>query len=295
MIDLIAAIVLLGLLLLAVFLLLRMRKLSAEARALRKEIAAIQESQRNVAASAKGTHPVAQRDVRISARNSAPAKPPVASKPSTAEPNEFAESAATSDIAPSLPKFGAARRAAGNTGPSSAPLVGQSQLSLLPEADTTLPPLPIDVLIQALHFPQTEDDTEGFRALRRALRDHKAAQLIQAAQDVLTLLSQDGLYMDDFQPDRSKPELWRRFAQGERGGPIGALAGIRDRAALAMTGAQIRDDAVFRDATHHFLRRYDKTLAELEPTLSDQQIAILADTRTTRAFMLLGHSMRIFD
>lgn len=293
MFDLIAAIVLLGLLALAIFLLTRMRKLSAEAQALRTEIAAMRETKPMAPGTARQARPAEQQRGATLDRASTP--PLTTPRPPAPEATAFAEPAPDSDVSPTLPNFGAARRAAAKSGPKPPPLTGQSQLSLLPEADTTLPPLPVEVLIQALHFPQTEDDTEGFRALRRALRDHKAAQLIQAAQDVLTLLSQEGLYMDDFQPDRSKPELWRRFAQGERGGPIGAIAGIRDRAALAMTGARIRDDAVFRDATHHFLRRYDKTLAELEPTISDQQIAALADTRTSRAFMLLGHSMRIFD
>ena len=37
----------------------------------------------------------------------------------------------------------------------------------------------------------------GFRALQRALRHHKAGQVVQAAQDMLTLLSSLGIPLAD--------------------------------------------------------------------------------------------------
>ncbi len=41
--------------------------------------------------------------------------------------------------------------------------------------------------IRALNFPDSPEDRDGFRALRRALEDRTMAKLIRAAQDVLTL------------------------------------------------------------------------------------------------------------
>ena len=114
-------------------------------------------------------------------------------------------------------------------------------------------------------------------------------------QDVLTLLSQDGIYMDDLKPERAKPEVWRRFAQGERGQAISALGGVRDRSSLALTAGRMREDAVFRDAAHHFLRQFDRTFQEFEKNASDQDIAELAETRTARAFMLFGRVTGTFD
>lgn len=121
------------------------------------------------------------------------------------------------------------------------------------------------------------------------------AKIIRAAQDVLTLLSQDGIYMDDLTPERARPELWRRFAQGERGRPLAALGGIRDRSSLALSAARMRQDTIFRDAAHHFLRQFDRTLAEIEQTATDAEIAALSETRTARAFMLLGRVSGVFD
>ncbi|MEM9580666.1 MAG: hypothetical protein AAF891_08255, partial [Pseudomonadota bacterium] len=147
----------------------------------------------------------------------------------------------------------------------------------------------------ALNFPQTTDDVAGFRALKRAMRDRRASQLVQAAQDILTLLSQDGIYMDDLRPDVARPEVWRSFASGQRGRGIAALGGIRDRSSLALTAARMKQDTIFRDAAHHFLRRFDKSFAEFEEIASDADIVNLAGTRTARAFMLLGRVAGTFD
>lgn len=164
-----------------------------------------------------------------------------------------------------------------------------------PQPDDNAPPLPRVDLIRALNFPDTEADSIGFVALRKALKDPTARRLVQASQDVLTLLSQDGIYMDDLESDRSRPELWRRFAQGERGRAVGALGGVRDRTSLALTTSRMREDPIFRDAAHHFLRHFDKMLTSFESVASDAELVELSNTRTARAFMLLGRVTGAFD
>ena len=149
--------------------------------------------------------------------------------------------------------------------------------------------------ISALNFPETADDRAGFEALRRALADHRAAPLIRASQDVLTLLSQDGIYMDDLAPDRARPEIWRKFAAGERGRGISGLGGVRDRSSLALSSSRMRQDTIFRDSAHHFLRAFDRTISQMAEALTDQELIALAETRTARAFMLLGRVAGIFD
>jgi len=148
--------------------------------------------------------------------------------------------------------------------------------------------------ISALNFPETADDAVGFAALKRALADRRAASLITASQDILTLLSQDGIYMDDLAPDRARPEIWRRFAGGERGREISGLGGVHDRSSLALSAARMREDPLFRDAAHHFLRTFDKTFVAIAENLSDTEIIAVSDTRTARAFMLLGRVAGMF-
>ncbi|WP_171211744.1 hypothetical protein [Ruegeria sp. HKCCA5426] len=171
----------------------------------------------------------------------------------------------------------------------------QTSLELGTQADDIAPRLSTDVFIRALNFPETQEDTEGFDALRLALKDRKTAQLVQASQDVLTLLSQEGIYMDDLRPDMARPEVWRQFAQGARGRAVAVLGGIRDRSSLALTAARMKQDPIFRDAAHHFLRRFDHMIVEFEPDASDADLTALGDTRTARAFMLLGRVAGTFD
>lgn len=171
----------------------------------------------------------------------------------------------------------------------------QPSLALGTTAEDIAPPISKPDLVRALNFPDTESDEVGFAALRRALKDRTAKQLIQASQDVLTLLSQDGIYMDDLRPDRARPEIWRRFAHGERGKTVASLGGVRDRSSLALTAGRMREDMIFRDAAHHFLRKFDQMLVAFEAEASDEDIAALAETRTSRAFMLLGRVTGAFD
>ena len=198
-----------------------------------------------------------------------------------------------------LATFSTVRQA---TAPRPAPVaapaeVGTDQVALplgTPPEDMA-PPLATADFIRALNFPETADDKEGFAALRRALKVRQSAQLIQASQDVLTLLSQDGIYMDDLRPDMARPEVWRRFAAGERGRAVAALGGVRDRSSLALTAARMKQDTIFRDAAHHFLRIFDRTISQFAETATDAEMSEMSDTRTARAFMLVGRVAGTFD
>ena len=181
--------------------------------------------------------------------------------------------------------------------PRAAPQMPADQPALAldtPPADIS-PPIARPDLIKALHFPDDENDTEGFASLRRALRDRDARKLVQASLDVLTLLSQDGIYMDDLRPDAVPADLWRRFAQGERGKSVERLGGINDQNYLSVISRRMREDPIFRDALHHFLRCYDQFLVTFEANATDTDLLALAETRTSRAFMLLARTTGTFD
>ena len=193
---------------------------------------------------------------------------------------------------------GIADTAPGEAGAAAAPpplLQTQPGLDLADQPPPATNAIAIEDFITALNFPESPEDEEGFAALRRAMRDRRIAELVQASQDILTLLSQEGIYMDDMAPDRARPELWRRFAEGERGRTVAAIGGIRDRSAITLTATRMRQDHVFRDTAHHFLRKFDHTFTVFEKHASDAEIIGLAETRTARAFMLLGRVAGTFD
>ncbi|WGH79413.1 hypothetical protein [Jannaschia ovalis] len=170
----------------------------------------------------------------------------------------------------------------------------EPQPALALDGEEAPDPLPPEDFVRALDFPRTDRDREGFAVLRRALEHHPTARVVTAAQDVLTLLSQDGIYMDDLVPDHADVATWRRFAEGARGAEIAALSGIRDRSSLALTAGRMRDDTVFRDTVHHFLRSFDAALAGFAPRATDHELMLLADSRSGRAFMLTGRVAGIF-
>ncbi|AVO38388.1 hypothetical protein [Pukyongiella litopenaei] len=170
----------------------------------------------------------------------------------------------------------------------------QGALALDPPAPPPVP-LPADDFLRALNFPESAADVDGFAALSRARRNRVAAQLLQAAEDVLTLLSQEGVYMDDLRPDTVRPEIWRQFAQGQRGPAVSALGSVRDPDTLDPVSARMKADPIFRDVAHHFLRLFDRMLANLEPVATDGELVELANTRTARAFILLSRVAGAFD
>ncbi|MDB2407499.1 hypothetical protein N9W17_03085 [Jannaschia sp.] len=156
-------------------------------------------------------------------------------------------------------------------------------------------PLSSADFIRALNFPDNDRDVDGFEVLRRALTHRPTAQLVAAAQEVLTLLAQDGIYVDDFAPHRATPDTWRAFAEGTRGPAIATLGGVKDRSSLALTAGRMKDDPVFRDAVHLFLRTFDRVFPIFAEDATGSEIARFADTRTARAFMLTGRVAGTFD
>jgi len=151
-----------------------------------------------------------------------------------------------------------------------------------------------DELLHALNFPTDEKDKDGFRALRIAMGHRNTSQCLRAAEDIMNLLSQDGIYTDDLSPEIGPAALWRSFAKGARGEEVAAVGGIHDPTAIAKVRSRMRSDPIFRDAALHFQRQFDIILREFCREGTDEQIEKLADTRTGRTFMLLGRVSGMF-
>lgn len=152
-----------------------------------------------------------------------------------------------------------------------------------------------DDLIRALDFPRDQNDREGFAALKRALRYRSLAQMLQAAEDVMNLLSQEGVYMDDLRHEPAPPEVWRAFIAGRRGSEVAAVGGIRDEAALVGVRGLMKSDPIFRDTALFFQRRFDVVLTEFASEADGEALLAIADTRSGRAFMLCARVSGSFD
>jgi len=173
------------------------------------------------------------------------------------------------------------------------PRPGEARQGALPFEQAAPVEVPPAQLIAALNFPDGPDDHHAIAALRASLADPEAARTIRAAQDVVTLLAQHGVYADDLDCAALSAALWRRFLDGERGPALARLAS-GDETAAGIVAGLMRSDEVFRDAAHHFLRQYDRTLARIAPELSDEALALLSDTRSGRGFALLAQVTGMF-
>tara|TARA_Y100000746_G_scaffold231932_1_gene247131 strand:+ start:354 stop:1328 length:975 start_codon:yes stop_codon:yes gene_type:complete len=149
-------------------------------------------------------------------------------------------------------------------------------------------PISLQDLISALNFPKDEKDTKGFQKLRIALSDSESGDLLRASQDVQTLLSQEGIYMDDLNHEASKPEIWRRYSKGERGVEISSMGIDNDHEFIPTILKKLQEDEIFKDATYHFLRHFDSSLQDFCKKASVEEIARFSNTRTARAFIVLG-------
>lgn len=212
----------------------------------------------------------------------------------TATTRPTANPAQVARAAPAQPRLAAqpARPAAASTPPRATP-ADQRQTAMSFESPNPVSVDPDD-LIRALNFPEGPDDRETIAALRAALRDHEYSRVIRAAQDVVTLLGENGLYMDHLAPGKPNPAIWRRFAEGLRGAQVQAMGAIHDDNAEDLTLTMLKSDEIFRDSAHHFLRHFDLMLTRIGGQLSDEQLVRLADTRSARAFMLVGRSANVF-
>lgn len=205
-------------------------------------------------------------------RQAPPAPAPAAAQPAPARP-----------VRPAAPPPRPARAPSAAAAPQAEPV---------PEAE---PELPWEDVVRAFDFPRDAEDAEGFRALKAALRRRSLAQMLQAAEDVLTILSQEGVFTDDFAPLPVDVAAWRRFLEGGRGEIVAAVGGVKEPAALETAGRLMKEDTVFRDTALFFLRRFDVALQEIAVQAEDGQIAALADTRSGRAFQLMARASGAFD
>lgn len=186
-----------------------------------------------------------------------------------------------------MPASRPAPPAAARPAPRPAPAADGRQASLGLDAPA-LPELEPYELVAALNFPDGPNDQVAISALRKALARPELARLIRAAQDVVTLLAAQGVFMDDMRAESLHPALWRRFAHGARGAEVVDLSLDTDEASLQVAATMLRWDEVFRDVAHHFLRHFDRVITRAADEFDDQALAALSDTRSGRAFTLLA-------
>ena len=151
-----------------------------------------------------------------------------------------------------------------------------------------------DLILRALHFPKDKNDTAGFKALSLVRQDARMNELLRASEDFLTLLAQDGIYLDDLEIDPPPADSWAEFTKNDRNNLVKKLNCLEIGHLINQLEYRMKSDSVFRDANLVLLRRFDQFLREKLKSGSDSQIFNLASTRTGRAFMIAGQISKAF-
>lgn len=150
-------------------------------------------------------------------------------------------------------------------------------------------------LIRAANFPDSEDDRETLDALYAVLSDPEAAALLQSAEDALSSLADLGLFMEDMQPHHAPVEIWRAFIVDNAQDGVMDLGGIRDPHALEDVSSALREKPDFDRTAKRFMERYETVLSRIFGEAPSPRMAVeLADTRSGRAYMLIGRAFGRF-
>ena len=151
-----------------------------------------------------------------------------------------------------------------------------------------------DILLKALHFPNDKNDSPGFIALDIARKSNIVSQCLQASEDFLNLLAQDGIYLDDLKIESPPAQAWVNFVKNEKNQQKRRLRCIGIEKHIEKLKIRMRSDTIFRDTSLILLRRFDMLLQDHLGTAQDYQIFKIAETRSGKAFLIVGQISDIF-
>ena len=110
----------------------------------------------------------------------------------------------------------------------------------------------------------------------------------------MTLLSQNGVYLDDhdFSPLDSK--IWINFIRDENNSKNKSLICSGHEKLIEILEKTEIEDIIFKDAMLTFLRRFDQFLRHRSKNASDENLFHLSFTRSGKAFILIGKLYKVF-
>ena len=149
--------------------------------------------------------------------------------------------------------------------------------------------LPLDTLIRALSFADHEDDTEGFEAVDRAMDDEATAKLLEASQDVLHRLSALDIFVDNLTLDIAQPDVWRFHAANASKSEIATLGAVAETDVLGLVANLVEQDGQFRESAQNLVDQVNDQMMDIIGDADADQVAAFANSRTIRAFILLGN------
>ena len=151
-----------------------------------------------------------------------------------------------------------------------------------------------DLLLKALNFPNDVNDEIGFKALKLAKKHKKTKELLLSAEDVMTLFSKKGVYLDDHKFSPLNNKNWVEFLSDENINQKKLLVCLGHEKLIEILNKEDINDTIFRDTMLTFLRRFDQFIRHRYLSAHEDQLSQLAFTRSGKAFILIGKLYKIF-
>ncbi|MEM1298051.1 MAG: hypothetical protein AAGH68_02135 [Pseudomonadota bacterium] len=144
------------------------------------------------------------------------------------------------------------------------------------------------------------DDDTGLNgahsAVRAAAGDPDLAILLRQTSALAKALAEDKVHLEDLTLEHAPASLWHRYGMGERGPEIAVLGEVSDDITTALVRARLRGDMEFRTLAIRFADAYGRVLSRAAADLGpDPKLVEMAETRTGRAFVLLGGMVGAFN
>ena len=149
-------------------------------------------------------------------------------------------------------------------------------------------PLTWDLILKALNFPEDKNDHLGFLALNTARKNNSISELLRVSEDLLKLIAQDGIYLDDLKIEPPEVKSWLNFLRPDQNHTNIRLNCVGIDREINKLKSRIKSDAIFRDTSLMLMRRFDLLLRDRFETASDNQIFKIAETRSGKAFLIVG-------
>ena len=170
--------------------------------------------------------------------------------------------------------------------PLTAPPKRQDQL--LEDDEKSMFSVPPSIIIRALNFPESDDDTAGFDALNDAVKEPAIGKLLEDAQKVLEALAEEGIYMETVTPEYARTELWRMHASGAVRQEISTLGSIDDKSLIRHVTEWTKSDGPLLSLSQAMVDQFHIVLHEFARIAEDDELYDLINTRTAKAYILLG-------
>ena len=149
-------------------------------------------------------------------------------------------------------------------------------------------PLTWELILKALHFPNDEHDLMGFSALKIARKNNTFSELLQDSEDFMNLIAQDAIYLDDLKIEPPPVEAWLSFISTNQNPNRRRLNCVGIDRQIKRLKSRIKTDTIFRDTSLMLMRRFDVLLRDHLKLANDDQIFKIAETRTGKAFLIVG-------